>query len=176
MLKEIVCVTGTNGEWVTLKKEQSIGIYSTKNRRGKRIQWQPEHDKEGGGGGVLKCLLDITTNIRPHQSQSVAQGWWGTSTLHLLLSQVPILSGFYLTHALTLQLCMISTWGMRTWKIHTLQDSICFWVFNVPKIINLALYVGFSMLLSTHTYCDKYLNTWSAYAGLQPPHHSPKKN
>jgi hypothetical protein len=50
-----------------------------------------------------------------------------------------------------------------------------FWVFNVPVIINLAWYVGFSMLLSTHTYCDKYLNTWNAYAGPPNPHPSQKK-
>jgi hypothetical protein len=139
-LRRLLCVTGTNGEWVALKEEQSIGTYSTKNIRGKKgyngnlnmTRWGEGRGGEGRGAGVLKCLLDITTNIRPHQSQSVAQGWWGTSTLHLLLSQVPILSGFYLTHALTLQLYMISTWGMRTWKIHTLQDSICFEFLTFP--------------------------------------------
>jgi hypothetical protein len=63
-------------------------------------------------------------------------------------------------HALTLQLVYDLDLRDEDLKIHTLQDSICFEFLKFPKkIINLAWYVGFPILFSTHTYCGKYLNT-----------------
>jgi hypothetical protein len=165
-------------EWVTFKKEQSTGIYSAKNIRGKRIQWQPEHDKEGAG-----CAQVFAGHHNKHPSSPIPKCCCsrlvGTSTLHLLLSLKfqSFLGSTLLPPCLNFANCVwfrLEGWGLRKY-ILSLQDSICFELLTFPKkIINLlAWYVGFPMLFSTHTYCDKYLNTGSAYAGppttLPPP-------
>jgi hypothetical protein len=94
-----------------LKKNKVIGIYSTKNIRGKRIQWQPEHDKEGGG-----CAQVFAGHHNKHPSSPIPKccsRLVGTSTLHLLLSQVPILSGWVLPYPSCLNFATVYDFDLR---------------------------------------------------------------
>ncbi len=126
-IRRLYVLLGLMGSESLYKKEQSIGIYSTKNIRGKRIQWQPEHDKVRGDG--WGCAQVFAGHHNKHPSSPIPKccsRLVGTRTLHLLLSQVPILSGFYLTHALTFATVYDFDLRDEDLKIHTLQDSICF--------------------------------------------------